>query len=512
MGVISSSKLSRFCWVGFLACQVVCAAQVGRPAGAAPTVPLWGIIAEGKPYATPYFVRDTGVAGPAVLVVGGIHGDEPAGAAAADQVRHWPIVRGTLVVVPRANMLALAARKRLTPEEPAPAANLNRDFPEPGGPETARGALANALWSFVREQKPDWLIDLHEGTDFRASGSQSVGSSMIVFPTPQARTAATQMLAAVNGSITNRERAYVLLNMPIRGSLARAAGAHLGAQAMILESSTKGQPLSCRTRQHRILVHALLRHLGMIDDRVTSAWLMPQPPSPGQIRVAVYDAAGSAGQGVPRFLELLAPQTNVLVACIEPEDIAEGALDQFEVVAFTGGSASRQAAALGPDAAARVRRFVEQGGGYIGICAGAYLACHGFSWSLSLLDARTVSPLWRRGAGTVQVELTAKGQKIFDHLPALQDCRYASGPIIRPAESKTVADYEVLAVFRSELAKNGTPKGVMVDSPAIVTGRFGRGGVLCSSPHPEQSKGWEAFIPRAVTWVTGTDGREPRKN
>jgi hypothetical protein len=257
--------------------------------------------------------------------------------------------------------LALAARKRLTPEEPVPAANLNRDFPEPDGPETARGELASALWSFVREQKPDWLVDLHEGADFRSSGSRSVGSSVIVYPTPQARTAATQ------------------------------------------------------------------------------------------------------------------------------------------------------AAALGPDAAARVRRFVDQGGGYIGMCAGAYLACHGFPWSLSLLDAKTVSPLWRRGAGTVQMELTAKGQDLFDRVQATQDCRYANGPIIQPAQAQDVADYEVLAVFRSELAKNGTPKGVMVNSPAIVTGRFGRGRVLCSSPHPEQSQGWEAFVPRAVTWAAG-DGREAPKN
>ena len=50
------------------------------------------------------------------MITGGVHGDEPAGAAAAEQIRHWTIRRGTLIVVPRANPPALAAKTRLIPE------------------------------------------------------------------------------------------------------------------------------------------------------------------------------------------------------------------------------------------------------------------------------------------------------------------------------------------------------------------------------------------------------------
>jgi len=41
-----------------------------------------------------------------------------------------------------------------------------------------------------------------------------------------------------------------------------------------------------------------------------------------------------------------------------------------------------------------------------------------------------------------------------------------------------LADYEPLAVFRTEVANNGAPPGVMINSPAIAAGRCGQGRVL----------------------------------
>ena len=52
-----------------------------------------------------------------------------------------------------------------------------------------------------------------------------------------------------------------------------------------------------------------------------------------------------------------------------------------------------------------------------------------------------------------------------------------------------------------EMAENGTPAGVMVNSPAIIAGRSGQGRVLCISPHPEQTEGLENIVHRAVQWV-----------
>ena len=109
-----------------------------------------GLLAEGTRWQTPYYVMDSGVDGPTLLVTGGIHGNEPAGYRAAEQIRHWPIVKGTLVVVPKANVPGLKANTRNMPGEPEERRNLNRNFPGDRLEEGARGEIAQALWQFVQ--------------------------------------------------------------------------------------------------------------------------------------------------------------------------------------------------------------------------------------------------------------------------------------------------------------------------------------------------------------------------
>jgi glutamine amidotransferase-like uncharacterized protein len=226
-----------------------------------------------------------------------------------------------------------------------------------------------------------------------------------------------------------------------------------------------------------------------------------KPLAAEQVAVAVYDGGGSTGKGVPRVLALLGVATNVAVARITPKDIQGGLLRRFDVVMFTGGSGSGQARALGQAGCREVKQFVEKGGGYVGICAGSYLACSGFSWSLGLLNAKTLSPLWQRGTAIVKIELTDRGREILGPCQGELDCLYFQGPIVGPAGAPELPEFESLAFFRSEVVKNNTPKGIMVNSPAILASRFGKGRVLCFSPHPEQSKGLDTFVTRAVVWA-----------
>jgi len=219
------------------------------------------------------------------------------------------------------------------------------------------------------------------------------------------------------------------------------------------------------------------------------------------VAVAVYVGGGATGKGVPRVLSILGAARNVTAARMTPAEIQAGALKQYDVVVFTGGSGSGQARALGQGGCQEVKEFVENGGGYVGICAGSYLACSGFSWGLGLINAKTLSPLWKRGTDMVKVELTGRGRDILGPLPGALDCLYYQGPIVGPAGLPDLPEYEPLAFYRSEVAKNGTPKGIMVNSPAIFAGRYGKGRVLCFSPHPEQSKGLENFVTRAVVWA-----------
>jgi len=219
------------------------------------------------------------------------------------------------------------------------------------------------------------------------------------------------------------------------------------------------------------------------------------------IKVAVYDDKGAAGKGIPAVEAILGKTADVKVTKLKGADIAAGGLKGYDLVMFTGGSGSAEAGGLGDKGREEVREFVRNGGGYVGICAGAYLACSGFEWGLGVLNAKTVSPKWRRGQGDVKITGGAFGEKLDE-----RTIRYANGPIIRPDERKDLPDYEKLITFRTELAQNDTPVGVMVGTPAMVRASYGLGRVFTSSPHPEQTVGLEPLVEKAVRWVARSKG------
>jgi len=66
------------------------------------------VLLPGTPSAIRLRVMHSGVPGPIVLVLGGVHGDGPGAWAAAEQVATWTPTSGSLLVVPRANVVAIA--------------------------------------------------------------------------------------------------------------------------------------------------------------------------------------------------------------------------------------------------------------------------------------------------------------------------------------------------------------------------------------------------------------------
>ncbi|GEP44821.1 BPL-N domain-containing protein [Brevifollis gellanilyticus] len=222
-------------------------------------------------------------------------------------------------------------------------------------------------------------------------------------------------------------------------------------------------------------------------------------PSGINIRVALYDDAGSAGQGIPKVTEQLGKCPDIEVTKLNRDGIRAG-LDGYDVVIFTGGTSGRQANTIGLVGREQVRRFVEAGGGYVGICAGAYLACDGFSWGIKVLDAKTPSPKWERGIAELKIESNDEGQKLLG-LPKDTLVKYHNGPLLVPANNAAIPDFEPLTYFRTEVAKNGSPEGIMVNSPAVVQGQFGAGRVIACSPHPEQTTGLDNWIEHAVRSV-----------
>jgi type 1 glutamine amidotransferase len=227
----------------------------------------------------------------------------------------------------------------------------------------------------------------------------------------------------------------------------------------------------------------------------------PEKMSP--VKVAIYQGPGapeSSAQNVSKVVKLIPGATAQI---INAEEVASLDLTAFDTVVFPGGSASQQAKAIGDAGRAKLKDYVKNGGGYVGICAGAYLACTNFEWSLGILNARTVSSKWMRGSGYVDLEVAHDGRPILGDVGEVFKVRYNNGPIIKPSAQADLPSYRALSFFRTEVAKNGTPVGVMVDSPAQAVSTYGKGRVFISSPHPENTPGLEFLIPRGILWAAG---------
>lgn len=229
-----------------------------------------------------------------------------------------------------------------------------------------------------------------------------------------------------------------------------------------------------------------------------------QPKKP--IRIAIYADAGASKKGSPNVQKALPADQGFEITTVTADEIRNGALDKVNVLIQPGGSGSAQGKALGEEGRKRVKRFVSDGGGYIGICAGAYLASANYSWSLGLLDARVVdSEHWARGTGQVTINMTAEGMKALGTDKEQCSIYYGQGPLLAPAEKEDINDYEKLASYETEIAKKNAPSGVMKGTTAIARSTYGKGRIQCFSPHPEKTPGLEPFLQAAVHWVANKD-------
>ena len=451
-----------------------------------------------------YYVADSRVTGPTVLVVAGTHGSENAAVDAAEAVLKWKIIHGKFVVLPRANVAAIQAHSRYLPDAPEDERDLDQDFPKTTS-DNPHGELATDIWKLVAAYKPDWIVDLHEAEESHQNNPQSRGNTVSTFG-DKSPPLAEKILAALNSVSTNQSDKFDVGSALLAGSVAQAAAKVLNAQALVFYTAKAHQLQYVRAHKLELMLHVAFKELGVIagaPPALTRANFAITNGLPLR-HIGVYDNAGSSGKGLVLAFKGLLALTNTVVSGINADDVREGALTNFDVALFPGGNGHIQAAVLGEEGLKNVKSFVQNGGNYIGICAGAYLAISGYPWSLRILNARTISTNWARGIGTVKVEITAKGHEIFGNEVTMFGCHYGNGPVIKPAGLEDLPAFETLAYFRSEMAEHGTPAGIMINSPAIYTAPFGRGRVICFTPHTEMTPGYEWMIGSAVKWLTET--------
>lgn len=239
-----------------------CSFVYATPTGSSPAPSRANVkvetLAAGTKYATSLYIISSGKPGPVVMVVGGIHGNEEAGYTAARKITEYKVSRGTLLVIPEANKLAIKADRRAAPGE----SDLNRAFPQSSS-ESPKNTLSRAIYAAVKDYKVDWLIDLHEGYDYyKNSKTDSVGQTLIYYPANSTQTTAQAIVDDLNKGISTSLHKFTLLRYPVQGSLARAAGQYLGVRAMIFETCDNPS-LSVRVGYHTQAVNKLLSSLDM---------------------------------------------------------------------------------------------------------------------------------------------------------------------------------------------------------------------------------------------------------
>ena len=214
-------------------------------------------IGAGTDYETPAYIlqsQDKEDKEPVIMIVAGIHGDEIAGIKAAEYLKdNLEIEKGTLIIIPQANILACKKRVRNYPPE----VNLNRVYPgNLQGNEIEK--LAYEIFNLGKKYDIDMLIDLHESIEFYRKNPQNYGQTIVIDSNDDYLFQLSSFLAEeMNADIVEEEYKYQVLVDPIPGSTAYSAYYQLGIPALTFETCKK-LPLSFRIEEHRKLIETIL--------------------------------------------------------------------------------------------------------------------------------------------------------------------------------------------------------------------------------------------------------------
>ncbi|WP_058790489.1 BPL-N domain-containing protein [Pseudomonas oryzihabitans] len=205
---------------------------------------------------------------------------------------------------------------------------------------------------------------------------------------------------------------------------------------------------------------------------------------PEVIRIAIYRgpaACEGCAEAIQDAIGRLGPAYQAeFVGPAERRDISSTTLQRYEAYVQPGGGQDIPAAlsSLGKDKIAAIRAYVAQGGQYLGICMGAYLAD---ADNLGLLDAELDSEVGRPGFPVTSIDDSAVLMRWGDSEDHLF---FQDGPYL-PARSGN--GFRVIGKYG-----NG--------DIAAARYRFGAGVLVLSGPHPEADESWfqEAGLPRRL--------------
>lgn len=240
----------------------------------------------GTTWATPVTLRHSGIDGSRALILGGVHGNEPGGWLAAEQIAaRWAPEAGTIAVVPRANVLAIHALERTLPD----LGDLNRLYPGSAQAALPMARMADAIRALATDIGADLLVDMHESWVFYAERSQNgtayLGQTISAGLGPDAALAQSVARAANERITVARDRMWYrefrsffrpppdgappqdgdLPVTPTAGTSSLALGQFVpGLTPLLVEMGQQEQPVERRVELHLLVAGAALRLRGVL--------------------------------------------------------------------------------------------------------------------------------------------------------------------------------------------------------------------------------------------------------
>jgi predicted deacylase len=236
---------------------------------------LFGYFMKETKYQTPIFHFKSENEGTSVIILGGTHGNEPAGFEAGyrliQQFSNINLKSGEIFIVPESNRIADSLNNRRIPVPQSvniEKGNLNRCYPgDPNGLPMEQ--LAHQIMEFIKEHNIGLLLDLHESPKFHLESKDEKGSykglgqTLIYTPNEAATWLAMVVADEMNGIITEHLKQFSLVEQPIESSAAWSAGKYFEIPAFTVETC-KQLPLEERVDYQVRIVNIILREKGIL--------------------------------------------------------------------------------------------------------------------------------------------------------------------------------------------------------------------------------------------------------
>ncbi|HEX9998630.1 MAG TPA: succinylglutamate desuccinylase/aspartoacylase family protein [Abditibacterium sp.] len=208
----------------------------------------------GTRYQTPVFIKTGAEVGPTIVVIGGLHGDEPAGYLAARKLKNWKITRGKLVLVPDAHIETIRRGMRGYPR------NMNRLFPGKANGD-AMEKLAFEIWQLIKTSKPDLVLTLHESRGFHADDPKRYGQTF-TYDFPELKPQFEKVAARVNAGIPIKKQRFLQFVDPFPTCPTYVTWKYLKVPATSIETA-KPLPLSRRIELQLLAIRGFCHDLGL---------------------------------------------------------------------------------------------------------------------------------------------------------------------------------------------------------------------------------------------------------